>query len=96
MNANKEAEPQPDRPQVQKLEGMRKRPFYIIGADYKITQKSTWRNIGLGVTGVVVFSTFAMYASNKYLEQRRKRDTEIYDGVIARQKFLSSSSESKL
>ncbi|KAH7878419.1 uncharacterized protein C8R40DRAFT_1167157 [Lentinula edodes] len=50
-----------------------------MGAQYAKTSKNTFRNMALGFTGAMFVAAFALYASKKHIDGRRKADLESYE-----------------
>ncbi|KAJ3931892.1 MAG: hypothetical protein NXY57DRAFT_961346 [Lentinula lateritia] len=50
-----------------------------MSAQYAKTSKNTFRNMALGFTGAMFIAAFALYASKKHVDGRRKADLESYE-----------------
>ncbi|KAJ4465376.1 hypothetical protein C8J55DRAFT_528586 [Lentinula edodes] len=61
-----------------------------MSAQYAKTSKNTFRNMALGFTGAMFVAAFALYASKKHVDGRRKADLESYEAELARRPQNSS------
>ncbi|KAJ3716781.1 hypothetical protein DFJ43DRAFT_1159953 [Lentinula guzmanii] len=57
--------------------------------------KTTFRNLALGFSGAMFIAAFALYASKKHVEGRRKTELAIYEAELAQAKMQNFTSSSR-